>query len=1236
VRTLQAWRSWRTDKAAACLAVAAFAVGIGAATAIYTVVNALMLKPLPYADGDRFVAIFSAATTEPEHFGSLGFRDAQTYQERTRVFDAFGWFRFAGKNLIFAGEPHHVEGVAVTPPLVHQLGVNPMLGQWFQDETGVVISAPLWRQLGADAAIVGKSLTLDGRTYTVTGVMPDRFALPVAGIVSAGVQTDVWIPLDPEGRGEPDSGADYFAYARRRPDVTFAAAEADVRRVAAEIAGEDPAGHPVYTARVFDLRETVIKAIRPTLLLLLGAAGLLFLITCANAAGLFLARSVARARDTAVRVALGASRSQLARHYLAETLPLALAGAAAGIVLSLTLTPGVVSLVRDYVPRAAEIAVDWRVVGFAAGAAILAGAVSSLAPLWQALRTAPAEALGEGARASAGVRSRRLSQSLVVAEIALAFALLAVSAILIGHLRDLSRTSTGLDADRVLTFLASVPGPIAQDPAKRILYQRRLVEALQALPGVEAVAFANQLPLEGCCFGTSIYPEGHPTDVRAGQRTSLMVISPDYFRAMGIPLRRGRLLTDTDVRDDHAVVVISQSAAARYWGDRDPLGTFGRFQTPGGSRFQVVGIVGDVRNDGLGNPPVPDIYVLSPLARVETMNFVVRAAEPGAGLLSGIRGAIRSVDPELPIHRVSSMRDILLRSMTLERAASVLTAFFAAAALLLSMLGVYGVVAYLVRQRRVEIGTRVALGATSRSVLSLIVGGGLWMAGLGVALGVVLGGGAAYYLARAFEIGSVGPGPFISATAIVGVVALAASAVPAWRAGRLSPLVAIRDRPESMWQAARQRVAQAVRQLSADEQAVVPLGTLISEFAESVRRAGSVRAAAETSLATLQRRTSASSIMLLEKSGGEYRGPACAIPAQGVLLNLLRHYPHPLSLPASQFTTWLRWARAFRPASVAELEALEATGVREAVALHTKEDIVGVLLLGAPTGRERYTAAERQVLSNSGEVFALMLENARLTDRVLEQEKVRRDLAMAAEVQRRLLPPQAPRTAAATFAAFTLPARTIGGDYYDFLDLGEAQVGIAVADVSGKGISAALVMSVVQASLRVITSNRGMSLSDMTAQMNRFLYQSTGANKYATFFYAQVDESGRRLRYVNAGHNPPFLVRSSNGTSEIAELSAGGTVLGLFPDIECQAADIDFRPGDLLVAFTDGVPEALNAAGEEFGEERLKDVLRAAAGATADEISKRLADTMRDWIGTAEQHDDLTFVVVAMKPEQGA
>ena len=395
---LQAWRSWRGSTGVAVLAAGALTVGIGAASAIYTVVNAVMLRPLPYAHGERFVAIFGGSDTDPEHFSSLSSNDARTYSAATQAFDAFGWFRASGKNLTFAGEPHHVQGVSVTTPLIQQLGVTPLHGQWFTDETGVVLSRSLWQRLGGDPAIVGKPLTLDGRSYTVTGVMPETFRLPVADIGGTGTRTDVWLALDPA----ENAGAAYFAYARRKPGVSIDAAAADARRVAAVMAKADPIGHPAYTARLFDLRTVAINEIRPTLLLLFAASGFLFLITCANAAGLLLARSVERTRDTATRVSLGAGRRHLATLYFLENVPVAFAGAVGGILASVTLTPAIVSLASDYIPRAEEVALDWTVLGFALTAGFLATVLSGVVPLWQALRIAPADALGDGARTTAG------------------------------------------------------------------------------------------------------------------------------------------------------------------------------------------------------------------------------------------------------------------------------------------------------------------------------------------------------------------------------------------------------------------------------------------------------------------------------------------------------------------------------------------------------------------------------------------------------------------------------------------------------------------------------------------------------------------------------------------------------------------------------------------------------------------------------------------------------------------
>jgi predicted permease len=1223
-----AWRSWRNSKGIALLAAIALAAGIGSATAIYTVVNVVLLMPLPYRDGYLFVVLLSATLNDPEHYGSLASKDAEAYEQRTRVFDAFGWWRASGQSLTFAGEPHHVQGVAVTTSLVRQLGVNPVFGQWFQDENGVVISNVLWRQLGSDPGIVGKGLTFDGRGYVVTGVMPESFRLPVAGIISTGLRADLWIALD---RHEKSDGI-YFAYARLKPGVTLAAAEADVKRVAAEIAAKEPADHPAYTARLFSLREAVVKDIRPTLLVLFAAAGLLFLITCANAAGLLLSRSVDRVRETALRVALGAGRGQLAAQFFAEGMLVSLAGAAGGILLSITITPAIVLMAASYIPRADEISVDWKVLLFAIAAAFVASALSGLAPLWQAARTAPADVLGEGIRASAGMRSRRLSQSLVVGETALAFGLLAVGVVLIIHVHNLSGIPPGFDADHLLTFVLNVPAPIA-GPKKRIPLERQLIEEIRTIPGVEDVALTNELPLKGCCTGTAIYPDGHAQDFNGAQRNARRAVSPEYFRVLRIPLQSGRVLTDHDTADDLAYVVINQAASKHYWSNRDPVGTYGRLGRPDGDRFQVVGVVGDIKNDGPGNPTAPEVYILSSIIPVESLGVAVRSLRSPDSLVPEIRRVVHNIAPEQPIYEIATMQEIVRQRLTLERVASFMTAFFAVVGLLLAMLGVYSMVAYSVRQRTVEIGTRIALGATRKAVLTLVVLQGLKMAVYGM-----LGGGFAamagvFYLGRFLQIENLGPAPFLYSTTTVAAAAFASSFIPAWRASLLSPMVAIRNDSESIWQTAQRSIHRVVLQLSAAaEQPVVPVGTVIREFAESIRRTASFPEAIDSALLSLREHVRAQSIILIEKaSAEEYRTAKISLPATGVLLKRLAHFPHPLSLTPEQLDTWREWTRQFRPEHTSEIETLANTGARLAIPLRTKNEIVGVLLLGPPESRESYTPAEKHMLSSSAEVFALMIENSRLNQRALEQEKLRRELELAADVQRRLLPPEPPASKVATLAAFSLPARTVGGDYYDFLEQPGDQVGIAIADVSGKGIAAALLMSVVQASLRAVAAESEVSLSQLAVKLNGFLYRSSGTNKYATFFYAQIDQKALRLRYVNAGHNPPYLVRQTDSGVDIMELKVGGTVLGLFPEVEYEEAGVDLRTGDLFVAFTDGVTEALNPNGEEFGDERLKNMLCGTVGAPAQDIASKLRDTMQQWIGDAEQHDDLTVVVMAVK-----
>jgi serine phosphatase RsbU (regulator of sigma subunit) len=472
------------------------------------------------------------------------------------------------------------------------------------------------------------------------------------------------------------------------------------------------------------------------------------------------------------------------------------------------------------------------------------------------------------------------------------------------------------------------------------------------------------------------------------------------------------------------------------------------------------------------------------------------------------------------------------------------------------------------------------------------------------------------------------------AIATVGLVAAGsiAGSIPAFRAALLPPMAAIRDEPESMWRTARAAVSRAVRDLTSGDETAGD--TLTSEIAGAIHRAASFPEAVRAALDMLRDRIDARPVLLLARTGDEYRGSECAIPATGILINRLTHYPHPLPITPGDVHAWRKWATELRPQHLPEIDTLGAAGVRIAVPLRTSNELVGVLLLGSPASRETFTAAETKLLSGAAGVFALLIENARLNERALEQETLRRDLSLAAEVQKRLLPTGLPSVEIAEFSAASLPARSIGGDYYDFLDVGGRVLGIALADVSGKGIAAALIMSAVQASLRIMAADRDIPLPRLLANINEFLYRTTPGNKYATFFYAQLDGERRQLRYVNAGHNPPMLVRAGgpgDGATDVHELTVGGAVVGMLPGMTYEEATVDLATGDVLLAFTDGVTEAHNPDDAEFGEERLKDLLRQVAHLPAAGIAARVSAALKDWIRDAEQFDDLTFVVMKVR-----
>ena len=1205
----RSWKSWKREKGVALLAVIALAIGIGSATAIFTVVDAVLLRPLPYTHGERWVSLLAGDTRDPHHFSGLSFAELFAYQDRMHAFEVFGWYPVGGDfNLTSPGQPRHIEGIEVSPSLIANTGVNPMAGRFFTASDGpnvAILSHRLFQQLSPGS--LGRPIILNGQSYTVLGAMPVWFRFPLVTVSSQNSQNDVWIPIKtPRDEDHLRNYAFYAAYARLKPGVTVEQARAEATQVAEEIRKQYHPANPAYTAGLFGLQETVVHTIRPILLLLFGAAGLLLFITCANVAGLLVSRSVGRARETAIRVALGGRQRQLALQYFLESLWISLAAALGGVLASVILVHIFVPLAADYIPRSNEVSTNWSVALFALGLAVLTATLSALAPLWQALRTNPNEVLSDGVRASAGVRSRKLSQALVVAEIALAFTLLSAGALLTWQLRSLNQTWPGFDPNGIVTFQltrAGAQGAAAEQTSAASAYADKLVDALKTIPGVSDAGVTNQLPLAGCCFTTSLFPQGRTTGVELTQPVSMMVVSTGYFRTLRIPLLAGRLLNNHDTNENTLPIVIDEAAARRYWPSRSAVGAFARLANQNGSRVQIVGVVGTVKNEGLGEAPMPEIYLLHKLISLSSMNFVVRSTLPLASLAAAIRSTVARVDPAQPIYGIHSMREIFSQSLIDKRIESMVITFFALAALLMACLGVYGLVSYSVRQRTVEMGTRMAIGATGRQLLQLITGSGLRLSFYGILLGGVVVAGATEIIMRYFNVNHLSPIPYVLSMAAIVALALVGSLIPAWRASLLSPLVAIRNETDSVWTSARQTLEQARERISAGKTPPAVDSTLLTEFIEASRHADSFSEALRVSLSDLRAKLHAQSGLLLEKvSASEFRciaalperePTAFAIPETGFLLNRLKFYRSPLVFTSADLETSLRWASEQRPQRVNELELLRAIGLRLAAPLRTRHDLIGLLLFGEREDGASYSSSERNLLAACAEQFALTMENARLNERVLEQENVRRDIALATEVQKRLLPESAPQTEAISLGAFTLAARNVGGDYYDFLQVDDHSIGIALADVAGKGIAAALIMAVVQASLRIIAAEGNISLPELAAKMNRFLHRSTGFNSYATFFYAQLDEDKRQLRYVNAGHNPPYLVRAlrpdpqgNDSSAPIEELATGGMIIGMFPGANYDESIVDLQPGDVLMAFTDGVTEALNADDEEFGEER--------------------------------------------------
>jgi putative ABC transport system permease protein len=796
-------RMLRTNPGFTLIAVITLALGIGANTAIFSVVNAVLLRPLRYSDPDRLLQVWQTFPQLGSNQVTVSAPEFFDYKDQNRVFEKIAAFRFQGFTLTGASEPELIFGNRVSADLFPLLGVAPALGRTFlpeEDQIGgpraIILSHGLWqRRFGSDTTLIGKSLTLDGESFTVAGVMPPGFQFP-----PQARQTELWvnIPFDANDlnrRGWRPLGV----IARLKSGVSLDLANAELKA----ISGRFPASGLVPSAYAISLQEQVVGRVRRALFIMLGAVSFVLLIACANVANLILSQAAARQREMAIRAAIGASRSRLIRQLFAEGLPLSLLGGGAGLLLAAWIVKLLVSINPDNLPRANEIGVDLRTLGFTLSISMLTGVIFSLAPAWQFSRLDINDSLKEGGRGiSVNFRRFSLRNILLISEVALSLTLLIGAGLLINSFSRLLQVDPGFDPRGVMTMQIALPQSKYPEIQRRAFFERTL-ERISGLPGVQSAGMTSALPLTvNPDFGFTI--EGQTT-MEDTPQTFWRAISPDYLRTMGIPLRRGRYFSERDQENAAAVAIINETMARRFWPDEDPLGK--RIKLGGPQRMypwmEIVGIVGDVKHDGPDAPVGPELYLpyaQTPFSqmpaglRFPAMSLVARSGSDLLNLASAMQAEIKLLDKDQPVTNIRTLDQLLADSISQQRFYLLLLAFFAVIALALAAIGLYGVVSYTVRQRTQEIGVRMAFGAQAGDVLKLIIKYGMKLTLIGVLIGLA-GALALTRLMKTllFDVSATDPLTFASIVALLALVALLACIVPARRATKVDPLVALRN-----------------------------------------------------------------------------------------------------------------------------------------------------------------------------------------------------------------------------------------------------------------------------------------------------------------------------------------------------------------------------------------------------------------------------------------------------------
>jgi len=777
------------------VALITLTLGIGATTTIFTVVNAVLIRPLPYKDIDRLIVMRETSpdmSSEHGSWGNVAPANFVDWEAQNSVFEQIGTFdTYADLNLTGDGEPELIKGVNATANLLELLGVQPKLGRWFSKEEDqrndqvVLISDGLWkRRFGASQQVLDRPLTLNGRPYTILGVMPADFKLPP--------EAEIWRPIGFRA-GELRQRKAYYlnVLARLKPSVTVEQAQAEMSALAGRLQEQFPATNADRGVEVKALSEHVVGEVRPALQLLLGAVALVLLITCANVANLLLARSAGRRKEIAIRMALGAGKARLVRQLLAESLLLSLPGGALSCLLAAWVGKLLIALAPGSALRHANATVDLRVLTFALSISLLTGLAFGIFPAIRIIDSGVEESLRDANQwTSASPRQMRTRSSLVVSEIALALLLLTGAGLLVKSFVLLLRVDPGFEARNLLTVQLNLTPIVYRTTPQGLAFNERLVRQIERLPGVLSVATASRLPFEGNDYIRSFSIEGAQDQPRTDRTAKFCSVSQNYFQTLGIGLLSGRTFEEADVLESKRALIINQTLANAFFPNQDAVGHRLLIEK---DLYEIVGVAGNIRNLDLGFDPKPEMYGLFGQSSTTRLALFIRRTLPGASGVKDIRDAVKAIDPDQPIFNVKSMQERLLDSASTPYYLAFLLTLFGVIALALAAIGVYGVVSYSTKQRTRELGIRIALGAPRRAVMKEVVAYGMRLALLGVTIGLASSFALTRILAnQLYGVAATDGLVFVGAAVILSGSAFLACYLPARQAARIDPMAALR------------------------------------------------------------------------------------------------------------------------------------------------------------------------------------------------------------------------------------------------------------------------------------------------------------------------------------------------------------------------------------------------------------------------------------------------------------